>query len=179
MWHNPLPLSLVPTDDSNSFRIMELGTTGLPIGQHPGAFGVTRKHHTHEGVDLYAHAGTAVFAVEDGEVIAVRQFTGPELGHDWWLTTYGVWVQGATGVVLYGEILPTVNVGDNVLAGDVLGDVTQVLKVNKGRPTSMLHLELREKGNVDDIEWDVGTPQPRGLLDPTIHLLTAVQTNAV
>ena len=47
----------------------------------------------------------------------------------------------------YGEIIPSqyVNVGDMVEEGDVLGWVVPVLKKNKGRPMTMLHLEMYEK----------------------------------
>lgn len=173
-WHNPLPLKLIPTNDPESFRSMQTGTTGLPIGSHPGAFATRRKHHTHEGVDLYAPVGTEVFAVERGEVKEVRQFTGPELGHDWWLPTWAVWIEGENGTVVYGEILPSVTIGDIVEAGDVVGSVMRVISIDKGRPTSMLHLELRSNGNTDDIEWIDHDVKPDDLLDPTPFLLTAV-----
>ncbi|GBG14482.1 peptidase M23 [Novimethylophilus kurashikiensis] len=176
-WESPLKLQLVPTVDSLSFLTMPQGTTGLPLSPHPGAFGVRRRFHTHEGVDLYAPEGTEVFAVEAGEVIAVRQFTGPELGHDWWLPTYGVWIEGASGVVLYGEIEPHLAVGQQVMAGERVGTVLRVLKEDKGRPTSMLHLELRDSGNTADIEWLDNENRPAGLLDPTPYLLDGVVNN--
>lgn len=150
--------------------------TGLPIGQHPGAFAVVRKHHIHEGIDLYASAGTPVFAVESGIVVDVRQFTGPEIGHEWWLPTYAVFVEGASGVVVYGEISPVVVVGCIVTVGDVIGTVIPVLKVHKGRPTSMLHLELRLSGCIHDIDWAIDSSTPDGLLDPTKFLPDCVDT---
>ena len=170
-WHNPLPLTLVPTDESESFGSMQPGYTGLPLLPHPGAFAARRKYHTHEGVDLYAPDGTPVFAVESGEVKQVKQFTGPELGHDWWLPTWAVWVEGASGIVVYGEILPKVEVGARLRAGDLIGVVVPVLKTCKGRPGSMLHLELRVPGNLEDIDWLHDRDRPSGLLDPTPMLL--------
>lgn len=174
-WHNPLPYQLLPTDDSMSFLTMPAQTTGLPLAPHPGAFGVRRRFHRHEGVDLYAPQGMPVYAVEPGRVIDVRLFTGPALGHDWWLPTYGVWVDGPSGTVLYGEVAPHVKVGQEVVAGDILGVVTRVLKVDKGRPMSMLHLELRTSGTTADIEWLDPDVQPEGLLDPTPLLLTCAR----
>lgn len=172
-WHNPLPLRLIPTGDAESFRDMPPGATGLPLAQHPGAFAVQRRHHVHEGVDLYAPAGTPVFAVEAGEVLAVRWFTGPALGHSWWLPTHAVWVAGASGVVVYGEIAPQVMVGQRLQAGDRVGTVVPVLIQDKGRPMSMLHLELRAPGSVEDLEWFVAHARPQGLRDPTPSLLEA------
>lgn len=136
-----------------------------------------RRFHTHEGIDLYAPEGTTVLAVESGIVRAVKQFTGPELGQDWWLPTYGVWVEGPTGVVLYGEITPGVAVGQQVRAGDVIGAVTRVLPVDKGRPTSMLHLELHAFGSTDAPEWLDHEKRPAVLRDPTLYLLAAIRSD--
>ena len=174
-WVSPVRYKLVPTADAESFRTMPKETTGLPLPPHPGAFGVQRKNHVHEGVDLYMPQDSAVLAVEAGEVLAVRFFTGPALGHHWWLPTYGVWVAGASGVVVYGEIEPHVKVGQRVNAGQVIGAVTRVLKKDKGRPTSMLHLELRASGDTTDIEWPDFCNRPPALRDPTPRLLECTQ----
>lgn len=172
-WHNPLPLRLVPTEDSESFKSMDPGTTGLPVGrQHPGAFGFKRKNHTHEGVDLYAPVGTPVFAVEAGQVVRVVPFTGEAAGSPWWLATQAVFIEGASGVVLYGEILPVVAEHDFVAAGQTIGHVTQVLARDKGRPMAMLHLELHMKGSRRAPEWHNGDACPSWLMNPTGKLMT-------
>lgn len=170
-WKNPVPYRLIPTADSESFRSMPALTTGLPLAPHPGAFGVKRKHHYHEGLDIYVPTSTPVMAVEEGEVIAVRQFTGPELGHPWWNKTYAVWVQGPSGVVVYGEIAPHTQVGAKVIAGSLLGVVVPVLIKDKGRPLSMVHLELHEDGSTEAPEWLIDVPRPAVLRDPTPFLL--------
>ena len=173
MWHNPLPtMSLHPSRGSEDFKTYEPGHTGVPIGpDHPGAFGVSRKHHTHEGVDLYCPEGTPVRAVEPGVVVAVIKFTGPSATppSPWWNDTEAVLVEGETGVVLYGEITSIKEVGDRVEAGSLLGFVIEVLTEDKGRPTSMLHLELHKHGTRDAYEWL--DERPASLLDPTEHLL--------
>lgn len=176
VWHNPLPYRLIPTEDADSFRSMPKGATGLPLPPHPGAFGVQRKHHTHEGVDLYAPQCTPVVAVEAGLVLAVRPFTGPALGHNWWLPTHGVWVAGQSGVVVYGEIAPHVREGQFLGAGELVGVVSRVLPKDKGRPVSMLHLELRTEGDISDIEWLDANIRPATLLDPTPFLLQCAAT---
>lgn len=172
-WQSPLRLKLVPTQDSLSFKGMKAGETGLPIAPHPGAFGVRRKHHVHEGVDLYCDAGTPVHAVEDGIVAAVIPFTGPQAGMDWWEDTDAVLVEGESGVVVYGEITPAVAAQQKVNAGDIVGHVKTVLKKDKGRPMSMLHLELHDHGARDAPEWKAGGEKPKTLRDPTEFLKKA------
>jgi len=175
-WGNPLPLDLIVTHDGDSFKNFDSDReTGLPVGNHPGAFGVLRKHHHHEGVDLYAPEGTVVRAVEDGVVVRVGPFTGPAVDMDWWEETWAVMVEGISGVVVYGEIIPCSNLNGptparfEVKAGDPIGTVKRVLKVDKGRPMSMLHLELRKHGTTDWSGWY--DTRPDNLLDPTSHLL--------
>jgi murein DD-endopeptidase MepM/ murein hydrolase activator NlpD len=169
VWKNPLPLKLIVTNDSLSFLGMPEGSTGLPILPHPGAFGFVRKHHIHEGVDLYAPEGTPVTAVEKGVVVGVMPFTGEHAGYPNWENTWCVLVEGKTGVVVYGEIDPSVHFGDEVRAGDLIGTIMRVLKNDKGRPMSMLHLELYVRGTRDVVEW-TGLPQDPSHLDPTPHL---------
>ena len=170
MWHNPLPLRLRVTDESESFRDCPDDMTELPVYPHPGAFGVQRRHHVHEGIDLYCESGTPVFAVEPGQVVAVLPFTGPDAGLPWWLDTQAVLVEGASGVVVYGEINALARAGDSVAAGQTLGHVTRVLRRDKGRPTSMLHLELHTAGTRHCKPWDRVESRPLSLRDPTQHL---------
>lgn len=176
-WHNPLPLALIPTNDSLSFQRMQAGETGLPLALHPGAFGVQRLNHTHEGLDLYAPHGTTVFAVEAGVVVAVKPFTGPHAGLPWWLDTWAVFVEGPSGVVVYGEVAPMVAEGTVVAAGEALGTVSTVLAKDKGRPRAMLHLELHVTGSRIAPEWLVHDERPAQLLDPTPFLLSCVASS--
>lgn len=170
-WQSPVSFALVPTADAESFRTMAPGQTGLPVAPHPGAFGVVRKHHIHEGIDLYVPVGTPVSAVETGIVVCVIPFTGPHAGLPWWNDTWAVFVEGPSGVVVYGEIATSVTVGQRVQAGEVLGAVVTVLVRDKGRPTSMLHLELHVSGSRIAPEWKVHSERPSGLLDPTPFLV--------
>lgn len=128
-----------------------------------------RRHHVHEGVDLYAPEGTPVLAVEDGTVVRIEPFTGPQAGSPWWHDTWAVWVEGVTGAVVYGEVRPRSDLreGQNVAAGDRLGEVIPVLRHDKGRPLAMLHLELHEPGAREAPEWPCEGPRPVTLRDPT------------
>jgi hypothetical protein len=56
---------------------------GIPIDNHPGAFGFERKHSKHTGVDLYMPESTPVYIVEPGKVIGIGHFTGPKADSPW------------------------------------------------------------------------------------------------
>ena len=141
---------------------------------HPGAFGIERTHHFHEGVDLYTEQGGPVFAVEAGTVVAITPFTGLALGHTWWNDTDAIFVQGDSGIVVYGELQASVQVGDAVRPGQEIARVVRVLKKDKGRPMDMLHLELRDAHHPQALtlfDWSKDMARPEWLLDPTRHLL--------
>lgn len=159
-WHWPL--------EAWSFR-------NIPIGNHPGAFGVKRKYDVHTGVDLYCPHDTEIFAVESGRVVEIERFTG--LGADdstpWWNDTWAVLVEGLSGVVLYGELYPHVQTGNFVEPGQRLGFSRTVLKKDKGKHMCMLHLELYRAGIRESVRWKSGENYPTGLRDPTAKLLYA------
>lgn len=136
-----------------------------------GLFGVQRRYEHHSGIDLYCDLGTRVIAIEEGEVVAIEHFTGPDSTppSPWWNSTQSVLIQGPRATLAYGEITvsPTLSVGQTVKAGDIIGIVDKpVLKNFKGRPTVMLHLELLDKDCKNSIVWPLGQPQPEGLHDP-------------
>lgn len=137
---------------------------------YPGTFGAVRTHDIHTGVDLYTGVGERVLAVEEGVVVKIENFTGESAGSPWWNETKAVLIEGPTGVVCYGEIEPSVSVGDTLAQGAVIGHVLQVLKKNKGRPQTMLHIELYEFGHRETLIWSLGDPQPSALRDPTPFL---------
>lgn len=158
--------------------------SGIPTKGHPGAFMTVRKHHTHTGVDLYTNDGEPVYAVEDGIIVGLEDFTGPKQNTPWWNDTRCLLIEGASGVVCYGEIKEnhiTSKIGRNVKKGDWIGNVERVLKEGKERPdieghsTSMLHIELYKHGihrafeetgdNLSD--WN-------DLIDPTEYLINAI-----
>lgn len=145
---------------------------GMPDA--PGRFGAVRKHDIHTGVDLYCRAGAAVMTVEPGEVVAVEDFTGPDAGSPWWLPTKAVLVEGASGVVVYGEVEPVVSAGARLGAGTPVGTVLRVLRKDKGLPRAMLHLELMVLGARETVWWKHGEARPGVLRDPTAALQAAL-----
>ena len=149
----------------------------IPRFYEPGAFGAIRKFDIHEGVDIYTHDCADVFAVEDGVVTAIYEFTGKKADCDWWNETWCVKVKGKSGVVTYGELQEpwNIKVGDKVKAGGLVGRVTPVLRPEKYRPdirnhsVAMLHLELRtETCHLDG--WRLDGERDKRLLDPTPYL---------
>ena len=149
----------------------------IPRFYEPGAFGAIRKFDIHEGVDIYTHADAPVYAVEDGIVTAVYEFTGQKADCPWWNPTWCVKVEGKSGVVTYGELKkPTIKVGEGVIRGvTIVGRVTPVLRPEKYRPdirnhsVAMLHLELRtETCHLDG--WQLDGQRDKRLLDPTPYL---------
>ena len=172
-WRVLIERTLVPTMNRDLF--VGEHQAHLPIPPHPGAFGVKRTHHTHEGVDLYCPQGTPVFAVEDGEIVAVIPFTGRLAipPSPWWRETEAVLVEGASGVVVYGEIAPVVRrqLGYKLQRSEPVGYVIQVLTKDKRYPLSMLHLELHVPGTRYAYDWL--DERPPSLLDPTPFLFEA------
>lgn len=178
VWHNPIPHQLIPSGDSESFKsLLTTYSTSLPIENHCGAFGVKRKFDVHTGVDLYVQKGTPVFSVESGVVVNIVDFTGKNCHSNWWMDTKAVFVQGESGVVVYGEIAPHCEVGDSLVTGSLVGVVIPVLKKNKGRPTTMLHIELLKHGSSHPVTWYERKPEV--LLDPTPHLLEVAKNKRI
>jgi len=171
-WLFPVTGDIHPTDDSFSFRYLLETQRGLPFGNHPGAFGFVRKNHIHEGVDIYGKENETVYAVEPGIVVAIENFTGEFANppSPWWNNTHAVLVEGLSGVVVYGEIVinELLQVGSTVTEHTAIGYLKPVLKKDKGRPMTMLHLELHEEGTRQTFEWL--NEKPKSLLDPTEFL---------
>jgi murein DD-endopeptidase MepM/ murein hydrolase activator NlpD len=145
----------------------------LPPLDGQGAFGAPRKHDVHTGVDLYCPEGTEVVAIKAGTVVNIVWFTGQytDPPSAWWNDTQGVLVDVGDEVHCYGEVLTDLKVGDRVEMGQRIGHVKKVLKKDKGKPMSMLHLEAYEAGTVEPVWWYLDQPKPDVLRDPTPMLL--------
>jgi hypothetical protein len=135
-----------------------------------GSFGAIRKHDIHTGIDIYYPEGTIIRAIEEGVVINIVDFTGSKADSPWWNDTKAVMVHGESGVILYGEIESKCFIGQRLLKDEIVGKVLTVLKNNKGKPMSMLHLELYKWGTVEPVWWKLGESKPDCLLDPTFLL---------
>jgi len=153
---------------------------GIPINNHPGAFGCARKYNFHEGIDLYGKPGDFVYAIRRGTIIDIKPFTGPQAGYDWWLDTSAILVQDEDGYYVYGELTTTKKIGDVVTSGDKIGELTPVLPESKLRldipehSVTMLHLErynMKYKPEMGWASWDKRENRPIYLEDPTVELV--------
>ena len=154
-----------------TFPLKDWSFQSIPEGDHNGAFGKVRKYDIHTGVDLYCEPNTEVFAVEDGEVIAIEEFTGPNADSPWWYDTQAVLVKGKSGVILYGEVTaPDIEVGLFLKRGMLFAFTKQVLKKDKGLPMCMLHFELYTSNIIESVWWKLNDTQPENLLNPTKKL---------
>ena len=175
IWNFPLNTKkLGSTEDSFSFLDIDWKKeVQIPTGYHVGAFGVRRRHDVHKGIDLYASVGEPVFTVESGTIVDICPFTGEIAGFPWWNNTWAIYVQGESGIVVYGEIEPLIElkIGDIVKSKQYIGNVLCVLSRDSGRPTSMLHLELHEINYIHTEQWEIGKSRPDGVLDPTKYLI--------
>jgi murein DD-endopeptidase MepM/ murein hydrolase activator NlpD len=171
----PLRKDLILLNDKeNIFLSSYSNQTEIPLLPHPGAFGKRRKNHTHEGVDLYCNDGDEVFSIKSGKIIGIFPFTGEHAGTGWWNNTWSVFIEHDNYVINYGEIIPSkyLFVGKIINEGEFLGEVKIVLKKDKGRPMSMLHLEMYKLGTKIPIkEWALEKQKPEELIDPTNFLI--------
>ena len=156
-------------NNENEFLKSYSSIIEIPILPHPGAFGKIRKNHIHEGIDLYCEENESVYAIESGRVISINPFTGEIAGSPWWKDTWSVMIEGDSGCINYGEIEvdKKIKVGQTIKESELIGKVIKVLKNDKDRPMTMLHLELYEKGTlIPTSGWELNTQKPHGLIDP-------------
>lgn len=167
VWHRPIHnwIRTLPTDILTSPQ---------------GSFAALRKNYWHTGVDIYVQVNKAtVYAVEHGVVVAIEKFTSRKQNADW-MDTDAVLVESAEHVVVYGEVVSSVPVGQRVYRGDVIAQVERVLYSGarrdiRGHSPFMLHLELHKPGTRTTYDWKVGDPRPESLLDPTKLLVEAYE----
>ncbi len=103
-----------------------------------GVFGASRGSRLHAGIDLYAPAGTEIFAMTAGRIRSIEVFYQGLMAID---------IENDDGTTIrYGEMVQSVQVGDRVERGQLLGR----LKRNHDG-TCMLHLEIYASVRPDDL----------------------------
>ena len=107
----------------------------------------TQDWRTHEGVDIAADLGIQVKAAAGGTVTAIEQ--------DYFMGTTVTIDHGNDMVSVYSNLAeqPTVEVGDVVTTGDIIGSVGSTAKA-ESLAASHLHLEMMKDGAyVDPLEY--------------------------
>lgn len=142
----------------------------VPPWGHVGDFAFRRSFYYHPGIDIYCPLHTVVQAVEEGTVVHMENFTGPDADppSPWWLPTRSILIEGEHGVLGYCEIEPYthIQVGMHIFEGEALGLVVSVLKKDKGNGTTMLHFEKYVAGTRHHETWVLDTPKPSCLKNP-------------
>lgn len=135
-------------------------------------FGAVRKYDIHTGIDLFTNIVEPVYAMTDSLVVQVGWFTGIDAVPEspWWNPTKYVICQTQYNndilYFLYGEISTSLEVGQYLKAGDLIGNVLEVLKNNKGLPTSMLHFEVYKSLPERPLFWYHNQEKPVILMNP-------------
>jgi hypothetical protein len=142
----------------------------LPLTDGVGDFAFRRSFYYHPGIDIYCDLGQEVQAIEDGIIVHIENFTGPEADppSPWWNETWSILIEGKSGVLGYCELKPidSIHIGLKVHAGDVIANIIPVLKKDKGNGTTMLHFEKYATGTRHHVTWVLDTPKPEELENP-------------
>ncbi len=94
---------------SEAFKVHSLEhNVQIPVGsEHPGAFAYVRRHHIHEGVDLYGCPHDPVCLPVPMFCVGYMHFTGTKAQSPWWQDTYAMIAFLPSGhTLLLGEIAP-------------------------------------------------------------------------
>jgi len=143
----------------------------LPSLDSENYFGAKRKHDHHTGVDLFCQENEEVYSMYDGVVTSVIEFTGFSES-PWWNDTQAVMIYHPEiqKTFLYGEVLTKIKPGRTVKAGQEIGRVKTVLKKDKGKPMTMLHMECYKGLQTKAVWWYHDTECPKNLEDITKYL---------
>ncbi len=158
----------------------------VPIKGAEGSFWEDRGDRRHCGIDIYAPKGSKVISIDNGKVIDIGIFTSPNILPYWNLTKYVI-VQSENDLFFkYAELeYITVDIGQIINAGDIIGTIGSVLKINKishkspkyiqeikkNKNSSMLHFEVyssipSKSNKYLGGNW-FGDKKPKNLEDPT------------
>lgn len=151
----------------------------LPKLKDVGDFGFRRSFYHHMGIDIYSQNNQEVQSIEDGTIVHIENFTGPNANppSPWWNETWSILIEGNSGVIGYCELkpLPYIKIGLSVKEGDIIANIIPVLKKDKGNGCTMLHIEHYIPGTKHHVTWLLDTPQPEELLNPRLLLQSLIK----
>lgn len=136
--------------------------TTIPQPGTRGGFWEFRGDRHHAGIDLYAAPDCDVFAIENGVVVEVTQFTSPDILH-YWNVTYSILLRSESGLLFryaeLGEALVTP--GENVKSGQLIGHVGLVLNPDEIGPQDPGYIqELKSAGLPSMLHFEMHQSQP-------------------
>lgn len=135
-----------------------------------GDFAFRRSFYHHPGIDIYCELNQEVQAIEDGVIVNIENFTGPNANppSPWWLETWSIIIEGTSGALGYCELkpLPHIVVGASIKEGEIIAMIVPVLKKDKGNGITMLHFEQYMPGTKWHVTWVLDTEKPNELLNP-------------
>ena len=123
----------------------------------------------HAGIDLFANAGDAVIAIEDGTVIGFYPFLRAATGE----MSFALLVAHNGYVANYGEVRENslrahnLDIGSPVRAGQRIATVSD---------TAQLHFETYAPGTTRNHSWGYHDRRPAPVVDPTPRLQSLAQT---
>ena len=143
----------------------------LPSLESENCFGAKRKHDFHTGVDLFCNEDEPVYSMYDGIVTSVIEFTGFSES-PWWEDTHAIMIYHPEiqKTFLYGEVSTNLKAGKVIKQGQLIANVKRVLKKDKGKPMTMLHIECYKGLQTKAVWWYHDTECPKNLEDITKYL---------
>ena len=123
----------------------------------------------HAGVDLFANAGDAVIAVEDGAVIGFYPFLRARTGE----MSFALLVDHGGYVANYGEVRENslrahnLDIGSRVRGGQRIATISD---------TAQLHFETYQPGTTRNFSWAYHAQRPAAVVDPTPRLQALAQS---
>lgn len=123
---------------------MDSFTVGMPASLTQVVYMSSMNNwRTHNGIDLIAEKGTAVYSISDGTVTGIKHTT---------LESSVITIEHTGGVVSYYKGLAkdvAVKVGDTVKGGDLIGNVAESMPLERD-VGAHLHLEIKKDGKLVD-----------------------------
>lgn len=119
----------------------------------------------HAGVDLFANAGDAVIAVEDGIVVGFYPFLRAATGE----MSYALLVAHNGYVANYGEVRENSMRAHNLEIGARVRGGQRIATISD---TAQLHFETYAAGTTHNYSWAYAEQRPAPVLDPTPRLQT-------
>lgn len=169
--------------------VPESYTDELPKFGSLGSFWRDRGDRYHCGIDIFAPPGSAVIAIESGQVVDKGIFTSPSHNRYWNTTSY-ITIKSSENILYkYASLSQTfIHVGDFIEGGQDIGLIGLVINKFKIAPQtpmfvreyiennlmSMLHLEMYKSPISEVRPYSggnyFGRTKPDSLLDPNVFL---------